>query len=105
MSTFDKRQKGFEDKFALDGELQFKIRARRNKLAGIWAAEKMGLDPEKAANYALAVIDEGLKPAESGNVTAKLVRDLTDAKIAITEKEIEVKLSDCEQQAKKQIIG
>ena len=43
MTTFDKREEGFEKKFALDEELQFKAGARRNKLLGLWAAEKLGL--------------------------------------------------------------
>ena len=43
MSTFDKREEGFENKFAHDEELRFKARARRNKLVGLWAAEKLGI--------------------------------------------------------------
>ena len=43
MSTFDKREEGFEKKFALDEELKFKAEARRNKLLGLWAAEKLGI--------------------------------------------------------------
>ena len=43
MTTFDNRKNGFEKKFAHDEELQFKATARRNKLLGLWAAEKLGL--------------------------------------------------------------
>jgi hypothetical protein len=43
MTTFDKREEGFEKKFALDEEQKFKAEARRNKLLGLWAAEKLGL--------------------------------------------------------------
>ena len=43
MTTFDKREEGFEKKFAHDEELRFKANARRNKLLGLWAAEKLGL--------------------------------------------------------------
>ena len=42
MTTFDKREEGFEKKFAHDEELRFKANARRNKLLGMWAAEKLG---------------------------------------------------------------
>ena len=43
MTTFDKREEGFEQQFAHDEELRFKATARRNKLLGLWAAEKLGL--------------------------------------------------------------
>ena len=55
MTTFDKRQEGFEKKFAMDEELQFKAAARRNKLLGQWAAEKLGLAGDAAAEYAKSV--------------------------------------------------
>ena len=43
MTTFDKREEGFEKKYALDEELKFKAEARRNRLLGQWAAEKLGI--------------------------------------------------------------
>src|SRR5690606_12998347 len=53
MSGFDKREEGFEKKFAHDEELRFKAMARRNKLLGLWAAELLGLSGDAAAAYAL----------------------------------------------------
>ena len=52
MTTFDKREEAFEKKFALDEELKFKAEARRNRLLGLWAAEKLGITGEAAATYA-----------------------------------------------------
>ena len=52
MTTFDKREEGFEKKFALDEELLFKAGARRNKLLGLWAAEKLGISGAEADAYA-----------------------------------------------------
>jgi len=52
MSSFDKRQEGFEKKFAHDEELRFKASARRNKLFGLWAAEKLGKTGTEAETYA-----------------------------------------------------
>ena len=52
MTTFDKREEGFEKKFAHDEELRFKANARRNKLLGLWAAEKMGLSGQNGAPFA-----------------------------------------------------
>ena len=56
MTTFDKREDSFEKKFALDEELLFKATARRNKLLGLWAAEKLGLYGADAEAYAKAVV-------------------------------------------------
>ena len=52
MTTFDKREEGFEKKFAHDEELRFKANARRNKMLGLWAAEKLGLTGADAEAYA-----------------------------------------------------
>ena len=56
MTTFDKREEGFEKKFALDEELLFKAGARRNKLLGLWAAEKLGISGAEADAYAKTVV-------------------------------------------------
>ena len=56
MTTFDKREEGFEKKFALDEELRFKANARRNKLLGLWAAEKLGITGAEADAYAKEVV-------------------------------------------------
>ena len=56
MSTFDKREEGFEKKYAHDEALQFKANARRNKWLGLWAAEKMGMTGEAAETYAKSIV-------------------------------------------------
>ena len=56
MTTFDKREEGFEKKFAHDEELRFKAMARRNRLLGEWVAEKLGLSGDEAAAYAKTVV-------------------------------------------------
>jgi hypothetical protein len=56
MTTFDKREEAFEQHFAHDEELKFKATARRNKLLGHWAAEKLGLTGAEADSYALSVV-------------------------------------------------
>jgi hypothetical protein len=56
MSTFDKREEGFERKFAHDEEVRFKARARRNKLLGLWAAQKLGLTGDAAEAYAKEIV-------------------------------------------------
>jgi len=76
MTSFDNREKSFEKKFALDEELRFKATARRNRMLGAWAAEKLGLKGADADAYAREVVVAAL---EGGGVFAKLRKDF-DAK-------------------------
>lgn len=79
MTTFDKREEGFEKKFAHDEELRFKATARRNRLLGLWAAEKLGLSGDEAAAYAKEVVMSDFEEAGDADVLRKLRRDF-DAK-------------------------
>jgi hypothetical protein len=65
MTTFDKREDAFEKQFAHDEELKFKATARRNKMLGLWAAEKLGLSGAEADSYALSIVMAEIeKPGE-----------------------------------------
>ncbi|MEP0708673.1 DUF1476 domain-containing protein [Parvibaculum sp.] len=79
MSTFDKREDGFEKKFVHDEELRFKAEARRNKLLGLWAAEKMGLTGDAADAYAKEVVAADFQEAGDEDVFRKVRKDF-DAK-------------------------
>jgi hypothetical protein len=75
MSTFDRRRDGFEKKFALDEEQKFKALVRRNKLLGLWAAEKMGLSGTEAAEYAKEVIKSDFSEPGEEDVFRKISED------------------------------
>jgi hypothetical protein len=79
MTTFNKREEGFEKKFAHDEELRFKATARRNKLLGMWAAEKLGLKDADAATYAKDVVLSDFEEAGDHDVFRKIRKDF-DAK-------------------------
>ncbi|MCC6775445.1 MAG: DUF1476 domain-containing protein [Hyphomicrobiales bacterium] len=79
MTTFDKREEGFEKKFAHDEELRFKATARRNRLLGLWAAEKLGLTGTAAETYAKEVVAADFEEAGDDDVVRKLRKDF-DAK-------------------------
>jgi hypothetical protein len=79
MTTFDKREEGFEKKFAHDEELRFKANARRNKLLGLWAAEKLGLTGDAANVYAKDVVMAEFEAGGDEDVFKKVRKDL-DAK-------------------------
>ena len=79
MTTFDKREEAFEQQFAHDEELRFKATARRNKLLGLWAAEKLGLHGAEADSYALSVVMVDFEETGEHDVVRKIRKDF-DAK-------------------------
>jgi hypothetical protein len=79
MTTFDKREEGFEKKFAHDEELRFKANARRNKALGLWAAAKLGLTGADAETYAKSVVMADFEEAGDDDVFKKVRKDF-DAK-------------------------
>jgi hypothetical protein len=85
MTTFDKREEGFEKKFAHDEELKFKATARRNKLLGLWAAAQLGKTGADADAYSKEVVAADFEEAGDGDVIRKLLGDLTSAGIEVDE--------------------
>jgi len=88
MSTFDKREEGFEAKFAHDEELQFKARARRNKIVGLWAAEKLGLVGAAAETYAKNVVTADLDKPDGDSVFSMLRKDFDEKGVAQSDHQI-----------------
>jgi hypothetical protein len=79
MSTFDDRRDAFENKYAHDETLRFKITARRNKLLGLWVAEHLGKSGEEAAAYAKSVVMADFEEAGDADVLRKVESDLKAA--------------------------
>ena len=94
MSSFDKREEGFEKKFALDADQKFKAEARRNKLLGLWAAEKLGIDGDAAAAYAKEVVASDFEESGDADVVRKVLGDLTAKGVAMTEPQLRVKMDE-----------
>jgi hypothetical protein len=92
MSTFDKREEGFEKKFALDEEQKFKAEARRNKLLGLWAAEKLDKTGGDAATYAKEVVASDFEEAGDADVLRKVTKDLAEK--GVSEAEIRKKMDE-----------
>ena len=103
MTTFDKREEGFEKKFAHDEELRFKANARRNKLLGLWAAEKMGLAGPAADAYAKEVVMADFEEAGDGDVFRKLRKDFDAKGVAQSDQDIRKTMIDLMAQAIDQI--
>ena len=88
MTTFDKREEAFEQKFAHDEELRFKAAARRDKLLGLWAAEKMGLTGAAAEDYAKSVVVADLELPGDEDLVAKILGDFVKARVDQSEHQI-----------------
>ena len=102
MTTFNDREKAFENKFAHDAELQFKVSARRNKLLGLWLAEKLG--EADADAYARTVVVSDLEEAGHEDLMRKVMADVAAKGAAVTEVEIRARLAVLEVEAKAQIM-
>ena len=104
MTTFDDRERAFENKFARDQELQFKIMARRNRLLGEWAARLMGLTEAEADAYAKEVVRADFEEAGDEDVVRKLIGDLTSAGVDIDDSRIREALEHKSVEARRQFI-
>ncbi|MFM2372799.1 MAG: hypothetical protein RIS85_2521 [Pseudomonadota bacterium] len=105
MTMFDDREKAFEAKFARDEEMQFRVHARRNRLLGQWAAERMGLDAAETEAYAKAVVQADFEEAGDEDVIRKLLGDLTSAGVDIEESEIRTAMDAKSVDARRQLMG
>ncbi len=88
MTTFDKREEGFEKKFALDEEARFKANARRNKMLGVWAAQKLGLAGDEADAYAKAVVMADFEEAGDDDVLRKVRTDFEAKGVGLSDHQI-----------------
>ena len=103
MTTFDKREEGFEKKFAHDEELRFKATARRNKLLGHWAAEKLGLSGADADAYAKEVVMADFEEAGDSDVFRKLRTDFEAKQLGLSDHQIRRTMDELMEQAVAQI--
>ena len=101
MPTFDDREHAFENKFAHDAQMQFRAEARRNRLLGLWAAEKLGKSTDEAIEYAREVVKADFEEAGDEDVYRKVSSDLGDL---ATESEIREKMAQLLVEAKAQIL-
>jgi hypothetical protein len=93
MTSFDKREKDFEKRFALDEEQKFKAVARRNKLFGLWVAEKLGKNGDEASAYAKDLVAAAIEGGEAA-VARKITADLAARSISIEEAALRAKFDE-----------
>ncbi|MCO6390518.1 DUF1476 family protein [Aliihoeflea aestuarii] len=88
MMSFKDREEGFERKFAHDEELRFRAMARRNKLLGLWAAEKLGKNGDDADAYAREVVASDFEEAGDHDVFRKIRKDFDAGGVAQSDHQI-----------------
>ena len=103
MQSFSEREKDFEARFKHDQELQFKVKARRNRMLGLWAAARMGLAGDAADAYARDVIDAEFHGGDS-HVVDKVVADLAAKGQSATADQVRFELDHLGDRAKQQIM-
>ena len=97
MTSFEDRKKGYEAKYLKDQEAQFKIRAKRNKFLGLWAAEIV--KPENIDEYVKEVRLSDLEKPGDDDIIDKLLGDFEKKSVNISREDIVQKINECQQQA------
>jgi hypothetical protein len=105
VNTFDDRKKSFEKKMVMDAEQEFKLQARRNKLLGLWVANRLGKNEEEAKQYALSVIKADMEEDGDDDVFRFIKQDLIAGGINMTDIEIREKMEVFLTEARTQLFG
>lgn len=92
MTTYDNREKAFENKFARDGDLKFKAESRRNKALAEWAAGKLGITGDAVADYVKAVRKADLEEKGDDDVIRKVQKDFAEKGVTVSDAEIKDKM-------------
>ena len=94
VEVFNERKKGFEAKFKMDEEMEFKVSARRNKLLGLWLAEKLGLSESEHDAYATEVVLSDLEEPGIEDIIRKVMNDIENHGANLSESEVRLKLDE-----------
>ena len=103
MTTFDDRERGFEKRFALDQEQEFKAAARRDRALAEWAAGLMGLADAHIAEYAHAVVKSDLERPGEDDVLRKVFEDLKGSGVPVSEGDVRMKMAELLAQARESV--
>ncbi len=104
MTTFDDREKVFEDKYKHDQELQFRVEVRRNKLLGLWVAELLGIEGADAEAYAKEVVKADFEEPGDADLIRKIQGDAAPKNLDLSEHKIRKKMDELIVIAKEQIM-
>jgi hypothetical protein len=105
MATFDEREKGFEQKYKHDKELEFKINARRNKLLGLWVAKELGILGIDAEAYAKTVVLADFAKPGDDDVVEKILADCKQKGVEMSEHRLRKHMEELLETARQQVIS
>lgn len=105
MSTFEDREKAYESKFAHDQELLFKIKAKRNKMLGIWAADILGLESGEANDYSRELVETMVDKSKANAIIERIANDFEEAGVDVSHQEIVNKMEDFFEAARQEVYG
>ncbi len=104
MTTFNDREKAFEDKYKHNQDLQFKVEVRRNKLLGLWAAELLGLQGGEAEAYAKEVVASDFEEPGDADLVRKVLGDFSAKQMEMDEQRLRKEMENLQVEAKNQIM-
>ncbi len=104
MSSFDEREKAFENKYAHQEKLDFAVEARCSKLFGLWAASQIGLEGADAKTYAASVVEANLDEAGFDDILRKVRKDFDEKGLEISDHMLDIELDKALKEAQRQII-
>ena len=105
MTTFNDREKAFEDKYTHDQELQFKVEVRRNKLLGLWVAQLLGKAGDEAEAYAKEVVAADFEEPGDADVVRKIMGDMEQAGAELSEHRLRKQMDELLAEAKEQVMN
>jgi hypothetical protein len=105
MSTFDEREKGFEQKYKHDKELEFKVNARRNRLLGLWVAKELGIPAGEAEAYAKSVVEADFERPGDSDVVEKILADCKQKGVPMTEHHLRKHMQELREVARQQVMS
>ena len=100
MTTFDDREHAFEAHFAFEEELEFKVRARRDRLVGLWAGGLMGLKDEALEAYVASLVRADLSTPDTQEVYQKVVADFGGHSVAVRPQEVRARIAELTTEAR-----
>lgn len=103
MNILDNREKAIEGKFSRDEDFRFRVRARRNKLLGLWVAKALQLDGENADNYANEVVAADMALPGDDDVVQKVMKDLNACGLHMDAVSIKNEMHTLERIARKEL--
>ena len=105
MTSFNNREKAFEDKYKHDQDLQFRVEVRRNKLLGLWVAEMLGLSGADADAYAKEVVSADFEEPGDADVVRKILADAEPKNLDLNEHSLRKRMVELTAVAKEQIMS